>query len=87
MIASMPDYSLTLPSWSVGENALDKIREILPSGQIAVVIGGKKGTAVPVWNRQRRVMLRSTVFFGTAAKRQKKTLRRWQSRKRCGTRM
>jgi glycerol dehydrogenase len=41
----MPDYSLTLPSWSVGENALDKIREILPSGQIAVVIGGKKGTA------------------------------------------
>ena len=45
MIASMPDYSLTLPSWSVGENALEKIREILPAGQTAVVIGGKKGTA------------------------------------------
>ena len=41
----MPDYSLTLPSWSVGENALEKIREILPAGQTAVVIGGKKGTA------------------------------------------
>ena len=41
----MPNYSLTLPSWSVGENALEKIREILPAGQTAVVIGGKKGTA------------------------------------------
>lgn len=41
---SMPDYSLRLPAWTVGENALEKLREICPKGQNAVVIGGKKGT-------------------------------------------
>lgn len=45
MINSMPDYSLRLPSWTVGEKALEKLREILPVGQTAVVIGGKKSTA------------------------------------------
>lgn len=45
MIHSMPEYSLRLPAWTVGENALEKLREICPKGQNAVVIGGKKGTA------------------------------------------
>ena len=45
MIKSMPDYSLRLPAWTVGEKALEKLREIVPAGQTAVVIGGKKGTA------------------------------------------
>ncbi len=45
MIQSMPDYSLRLPAWTVGENAVEKLREICPAGQTAVVIGGKKGTA------------------------------------------
>lgn len=39
----MTDYSLRLPAWTVGENALDKLREIVPAGQTAVVIGGRKG--------------------------------------------
>ena len=42
---SMPNYSLRLPSWTVGENALDQLRAICPAGQTAVVIGGRKGTA------------------------------------------
>ena len=41
----MPDYSLRLPAWTVGEKALEKLREIIPAGKTAVVIGGKKGTA------------------------------------------
>lgn len=45
MIASMPNYSLRLPAWTVGENALDQIREVCPAGQNAVVIGGRKGMA------------------------------------------
>ena len=45
MIGSMTDYSLRLPAWTVGENALDKLREIVPAGQTAVVIGGRKGMA------------------------------------------
>ena len=45
MIPSMPNYSLTLPSWSVGVDALNKLREIIPAGKTAVVIGGRKGTA------------------------------------------
>ncbi len=45
MIRSMTDYSLHLPSWTVGENALEKIRDICPAGGTAVVIGGRKGTA------------------------------------------
>ena len=45
MIHSMPEYSLRLPAWTVGANALEKLREICPKGQNAVVIGGKKGTA------------------------------------------
>ena len=45
MSGSMPNYSLHLPAWTVGENALEKIREICPAGQTAVVIGGRKGMA------------------------------------------
>ncbi len=45
MIKSIPDYSLHLPSWTVGENALQKIREICPAGQKAAVIGGHKAMA------------------------------------------
>ena len=44
MISSMPDYTLKLPSWSVGENALDMLRSVCPKGK-AAVIGGRKGTA------------------------------------------
>ena len=40
MIASMPDYSLTLPSWSVGENALDK--KDPDQGQPRYVLGCQK---------------------------------------------
>ena len=40
----MPDYSLRLPSWTVGENALDMLRTVCPAGK-AAVIGGRKGTA------------------------------------------
>ena len=44
MIQSMPNYSLRLPAWTVGKDALDKIPKIIPAGQTAVVIGGRKGT-------------------------------------------
>ena len=46
-IASMKDYSITLPSWSVGEHVLDKLESVAARyGSAAVVIGGKKAMAV-----------------------------------------
>ena len=45
MIPSMPDYSLRLPAWTVGSRALDAIREVIPAGKKAAVIGGNKGMA------------------------------------------
>ena len=41
----MPDYSLRLPAWTVGSRALDAIREVIPAGKKAAVIGGNKGMA------------------------------------------
>lgn len=41
----MLDYSIRLPSWTVGENALERLREVCPSGLKAAVIGGRKGMA------------------------------------------
>ena len=45
MIHSMPNYSLRLPAWTVGTDALNAMKDVIPAGQKAVVIGGKKGTA------------------------------------------
>ena len=45
MIHSMRDYSLRLPAWTVGENALDAVKAVVPAGQKAVVIGGEKAMA------------------------------------------
>ena len=45
MNGSMPNYSLKLPAWSVGKEALEKIPDICTAGMTAVVIGGRKGMA------------------------------------------
>lgn len=38
----MKNYSISLPSYSIGDNVYDKIREIcLPFGKKAICIGGK----------------------------------------------
>ncbi|MBR6186573.1 MAG: iron-containing alcohol dehydrogenase family protein [Clostridia bacterium] len=39
----MPNYSLRLPAFTVGKDALSAIRDVIPDHQKAVVIGGKKG--------------------------------------------
>lgn len=41
----MPNYTLQLPAWTVGKDALKSIRSVVPKGKTAVVIGGKKGMA------------------------------------------
>lgn len=46
MNPSMENYSLRLPAWSIGPDALMKLREICPAfGRAAVVIGGKRAMA------------------------------------------
>lgn len=40
----MTDYSLTLPSYTIGKNAYKKISQLCPTGR-AVIIGGKKALA------------------------------------------
>lgn len=45
-IPSMKDYSITLPSWSVGEHVLDCLGEVAGAlGKTAVVIGGHRAMA------------------------------------------
>ena len=39
----MENYSITLPAWTVGEKALDKVVEICaPHGKTAALIGGRR---------------------------------------------
>ena len=45
-MTSMPDYSIRLPSWTIGIHALDKVSEVCrESGTRAVIIGGRRAMA------------------------------------------
>ena len=46
MLKSMPDYSIRLPAWTIGENALNSVADICKkSGSRAVIIGGHRAMA------------------------------------------
>ena len=45
-MTSLPDYSIRLPSWTIGIHALDKVSEVCrESGTRAVIIGGRRAMA------------------------------------------
>ena len=53
MNGSMPNYSLKLPAWSVGKEALEKIPDICTAGMTAVEFGTDAGN---VWYDEGRAL-------------------------------